>query len=134
MDLKGHYHFCENPDCDLVYFDCVTGVLFKREQLINRVTIKDENPKTPLCYCFKVLKEDALKELSEKGSTDVVAMIQERMKGHGCQCEKLNPREGCYLKDIETWLMKQGIDPKEQNEPSSGCCSSSGTKSGCGCG
>lgn len=104
VDQGGHYHFCATPACAVVYFDCVSGTLFKQEHLINRVTVKDNHPKTPLCYCFKVLKEDALQELSETGTTDVVAMIRERMKKHGCQCVKLNPRGGCCLKDIDTWL------------------------------
>jgi hypothetical protein len=104
IDKDGPYHFCENPDCDVVYFNCVSEKHYKKKQLSNRVTIKDEHPKTPLCYCFNVLKEDALKELDETGNSDVVAMIKKSMKNHGCRCEKLNPRGGCCIKDIEKWL------------------------------
>ncbi len=127
----------------MVYFDRVNGSLFKREHLINRVTIKDEHPKTPLCYCFKVLKEDALKELAQTGTTDVGVIIRERMKERGCQCEKFNPRGSCCSKDIEAWLIKQGVDPQTSRQASAccdsdddaygGCSSESGTKDGCGC-
>ncbi|MBF0381965.1 MAG: hypothetical protein HQL69_13160 [Magnetococcales bacterium] len=135
IDPNGQYHFCENPDCNVVYFDCIGGSIFTTDKLINRVTIKDEHPDTPLCYCFKVLKKDALKELATSGSTDVIAMIKEGMKKHGCQCEKLNPRGSCCLKDIEGWLASKGIDPKNQSKPASGCGSSSGEnrQGGCGC-
>ncbi|MBF0445101.1 MAG: hypothetical protein HQL68_05890 [Magnetococcales bacterium] len=104
VDNGGNYHFCENPQCDVVYFDCVSESLFKQEHLINRVTIKDEHPKTPLCYCYKVLKEDVLNDFEKTGTTQVVAKIKKSMKKHGCQCEKLNPRGGCCLMDIEAWL------------------------------
>ncbi|MEG3639975.1 putative iron-sulfur cluster-binding metallochaperone [Magnetococcus sp. PR-3] len=121
VNEHGHYHFCESPSCPVVYYDALSESVFTQDQLINRVTIKDDHPKTPLCYCFKVLKEDALKELAQQGTTDVIAMIQERMKKHGCQCEKLNPRGGCCLQDIKQWLAQQGIHPESQSTPSSGC-------------
>nr|CRH04329.1 Conserved protein of unknown function [Candidatus Magnetococcus massalia] len=131
VDGDGHYHFCETPNCNTVYFELERGQQFELEQLINRVTIKDKDPKTPLCYCFKVLKEDALREWAESGSCDVVAMIQQRMKRHGCQCEKLNPRGGCCLQDIENWLIKQGLEPTKQSKPQAGCESGQNHSDGC---
>ncbi len=104
------YHFCENPDCDVVYYSGNDSRVFTTEVLKNRVTIKDESPETPLCYCFKVLKKQVLEEIARTGTTDVYQTIQSRMKpGQSCFCEKSNPRGDCCTADIAHWLEAQGV-------------------------
>ncbi|MEG3639313.1 hypothetical protein [Magnetococcus sp. PR-3] len=121
----GHYHFCETPTCDVVYFSCDGKQQFTTAQLINRVTVKDEDPKTPLCYCYRILKQHALKQLEKQGNTDVVAMIKARMQERPSQCLKFNPRGRCCTGDIEQWLQKQGVELAEKNEGDDRCCSKS---------
>ncbi len=124
LDPQLQYHFCENPACDLVYYDTTQSVEFTTDQLKNRVTLKDEDLETPLCYCFKVLKRQALEEIARTGTTNVFAIIQSRMKpGQNCFCEKSNPRGDCCTKDVAAWLRAQGITVEiPESSVNSGCC------------
>ena len=121
------HHFCENPDCGVVYYNGENKMVFRTDDLINRVTIKDESPETLLCYCFKVLKKHALEQLARTGATDVFQTIQSKMKpGQGCFCEKANPRGDTCVKDAKAWLGQQGIavhDPVATEEYRGSCCS-----------
>ena len=117
FDTKLDYHFCENPECDVAYYNMQNTSVFTVEDLKNRVTVKDASPETPLCYCFKVLKRHALEEIARTGTTNVYQTIQEKMKpGQSCFCEKANPRGDTCMKDIEAWLDIQGIT-RESNFP-----------------
>ncbi len=110
LDPDGSYHFCENPDCDAVYYNEKDTRVFGKDDLIHRVTVKDNSPDTRLCYCFKVLKRQALEEIAETGSTNVAQIIQAKMKpGQSCFCEKANPRGDTCIKDINDWLAQQGV-------------------------
>lgn len=104
------YYFCDNPNCDAVYYNAHDSTVFTTADLKNRVTIKDESPETPLCYCFKVLKKQALEEIAKTGKTDVFQQIQNKMKpGQSCFCEKANPRGDTCSQDILDWLEQQGL-------------------------
>ncbi len=134
FDPERPWHFCENPDCSVAYYNEDDRSVFTLGDLKNRVTIKDDSPETPLCYCFKVLKKQALAEIAATGSTNVFRSIQAKMKpGQSCFCEKANPRGDTCARDIREWMLAQGIDPDGQDlkdnpvaeEQSSGC--------GCSC-
>jgi hypothetical protein len=109
------YHFCETTECLVVYYHGadqgnVPGSIFTMDQLINRVTVKDDDPTTPLCYCFKVCKGEALAEIGEKGTVDIKGLMNRRRKpGQSCFCEKSNPRGHCCTGDIKGWLADQGV-------------------------
>lgn len=122
----GHYQFCENPDCDTVYFSDNGQQSFATEQLINRVTCKDPSPETPLCYCYKISKGDALNEYRESQQSTVLATIMQKMAEKACFCDKSNPRGACCTTDIKNWLKGQGIaqSESEPTESGSGCSSS----------
>ncbi|MBF0187113.1 MAG: hypothetical protein HQL50_04225 [Magnetococcales bacterium] len=125
---EGVYTFCESPNCPVVYYHSDqqqnpgnTGMLFTVEQLINRVTVKDDSQKTPLCYCFKVLKGEALDEIARTGSVDIIALMNRRRRpGQECFCEISNPRGDCCTEDIRNWLTAQGLDV-DRNEDLCGC-------------
>lgn len=131
LDSDTAYHFCESPECDVVYYNDHDTSVFHTADLVHRVTIKDDAPDTRLCYCFKVLKQQALDEIAQTGTTNVFETIQSRMKpGQSCFCEKANPRGDTCVKDIRTWLEQQGVvtghsepDPISIGETASnGCC------------
>ena len=119
------YSFCDNPDCNTVYYSESGSSVITTDELKNRVTLKDDSPETPLCYCFKVLKKQALEEIARTGTTDVFRQIQEKMKpGQSCFCEKSNPRGDTCVKDIKSWVKAQGIDVIEPGieKPTNSCC------------
>lgn len=115
------YHFCDSPECDVVYYNEQESSVFTTDELKNRVTIKDDSPETPLCYCFKVLKKHALEEIARTGTTDVFKSIQAKMKpGQSCFCEKSNPRGDTCVKDIVSWLDEQDISVEKKVEETLG--------------
>ena len=134
-----NHFFCENPTCEVAYYNDRDRSVFTVEDLNNRVTIKDDSPDTPLCYCFKVLKRQALEEVARTGTTNVFQNIQAKMKpGQSCFCEKANPRGDTCSKDILGWLAKQGLAADSGAERSerqgTACCKpASRPSSGGGC-
>lgn len=131
LDPKGSYHFCENPDCEVVYYNEQDISVFTTDETVHKVTIKDASPDTRLCYCFKVLKRQALEEIARTGTTNVFATIQAKMKpGQSCTCEKANPRGDTCSKDILNWLEEQGVaaagtvpaDEVAEQTSTGGCC------------
>ncbi|NOR52299.1 MAG: hypothetical protein GQ470_06725 [Gammaproteobacteria bacterium] len=118
------YHFCENPTCDTVYFNRDGEQIFTTEQLINRVTCKDPSPETPLCYCFKITKGDALYEYQDSHQSSVLEVIEEKMGERSCFCDKSNPRGICCTTEIKVWLKAKGIEGNESPSTDS-CCGSS---------
>ena len=110
------YCFCENPECDLVYYRVGSGQGFSTADLINRVTLKDEHPDTRLCYCFKISKGEVLARKERDGMVDVGALFRERKGDKACFCDKSNPRGACCTGDINRWAQSHGIDEIE------GCC------------
>ncbi|MES9826381.1 MAG: hypothetical protein ABW127_18325 [Candidatus Thiodiazotropha endolucinida] len=132
LDPARNYHFCDNPDCDVVYYNDQDTSVFRTHEVKNRVTIKDDSPETPLCYCFKVFKKHALEEISRTGTTNVFQRIQAKMRpGQSCFCEKSNPRGDTCTQDIKDWLETQGITNHEAipMTQSGSCCGNTG--SGC---
>ena len=128
FDPELDHYFCENPACDVAYYNGRDDSVFRIDELKNRVTIKDDSPQTPLCYCFKVLKQQALEEIARTGTTNVFQTILAKMKpGQSCFCEKANPRGDTCSKDILAWLDAQGIRPggggSDEPVKPSGCCS-----------
>jgi hypothetical protein len=48
------YYFCEDPDCEVVYFAQDDSVIYK-SALRTKVGIKDKSNHALLCYCVTVL-------------------------------------------------------------------------------
>ena len=93
-DSKGRrYYFCNDPDCDVVYFGDDDSVILK-SQLRTIVGVKETTDHARFCYCFGVTKADyehnpAIKDF-------VVAQTKAGM----CSCETSNPSGRCCLKDF----------------------------------
>lgn len=109
IDLRSEYFFCLSSQCKTVYYDSSGTHTFNVDQLINLVSCKDEAPEVPLCYCYKINKGDVLKELKTQGESRVIEYIQNSMQKKTCFCDKSNPRGGCCLDEIRSWLLKMDI-------------------------
>ncbi|MEW8254245.1 MAG: hypothetical protein AB2747_07820 [Candidatus Thiodiazotropha taylori] len=88
-----HYYFCDDPNCDVVYFGNDDSVINKR-QLRTRIGVKEQGSSDLLCYCFGVSREDYQHNPDSK---DFV--IAQTKMGH-CSCETSNPSGRCCLKDF----------------------------------
>ena len=99
-----HTYFCPTPTCATVYFQPADQSSYSQQQLIKRVTRKDDHPNTPLCYCYKITKGAVTEQIRSTGSTNVIAQIQAHMQQHPCFCDKSNPSGRCCLDEVHAWL------------------------------
>lgn len=88
-----HYYFCDDPECNVVYFGDDDSVILK-SQLRRHVGVKEKIGDELLCYCFGVSKADFLCNPSTKNY--VIAQT----KSGSCSCETSNPSGCCCLKDF----------------------------------
>jgi hypothetical protein len=87
------YFFCEDPNCDVVYFGEDHSTITK-SQLRTQVGIKELSNDTPACYCFDVSKTDALND------PEIRKYVISQTKQAQCACDVRNPSGRCCLKDF----------------------------------
>lgn len=96
---ENQWFFCDQPDCDVVYFDA-SGKTITKDSLNIRVGVKErESPRT-VCYCFNHTVESIRDEIETAGQSTVVASIAARVNAGECRCELLNPKGVCCLGDV----------------------------------
>ena len=86
------YFFCDDHDCDVVYFGEDDSTIRKGE-LRTLVGVKQTSTDTPLCYCYGIAKSDA----DMPGVRDYVV---EQTRAGNCACETRNPSGRCCLRDF----------------------------------
>lgn len=93
QDRSVRYFFCDDPDCDVVYFGDDDSVILK-SQLRTRVGVKEADDDALLCYCFDITKADALDDPAIRDS------VVDKTRQGLCSCETSNPSGRCCLKDF----------------------------------
>jgi len=88
------YYFCDNPDCDVVYFGEDSSVITQSE-LRTTVGVKSVSKNALICYCFGVNKADFIKKPELKN------YVIEQTKESVCFCEIRNPSGKCCVKDFD---------------------------------
>lgn len=95
------YYFCEARDCDVVYFASdAQAPIFRRGDLLVRVSAKEESDPTQVCYCFGFTRKDIENEIAETGRSTVADRITTEVKAGNCACEVKNPSGKCCLGDV----------------------------------
>ena len=87
------YYFCDDPDCEVVYFGEDDSVISKSE-LRTVVGIKACLPDSLTCYCFGVSKLDVQRHPAIRD------FIVDKTKSGFCSCDTSNPSGHCCLKDF----------------------------------
>lgn len=87
------YYFCDNPDCDVVYFGYDNSII-RKDQLRTKVGIKETSDDGLICYCFGVSKSDL------KTNELAKSFVIEQTKNSQCSCTTHNPSGRCCLKDF----------------------------------
>ena len=90
---KQDYYFCDDAECDAVYFGLDDSVITKSE-LRTQVGIKEKDEEALICYCFGVSKSAA------KQNSELKPYIVQQTKVGNCSCETSNPSGRCCLKDF----------------------------------
>ena len=87
------YYFCEDPECEVVYFG-LKGSIINKFELRTIVGKKEDSEDAPLCYCFGISKALA------KNYPLIKAFVTQQTKEHNCSCDVKNPSGRCCLKDF----------------------------------
>lgn len=87
------YYFCDDPECEVVYFGEDLSVINKSE-LRTLVGVKNNKPDRTICYCFGVSMDQAI------ASENIKKFVIQETKEHACSCETRNPSGKCCLKDF----------------------------------
>lgn len=87
------YYFCDDLNCDVVYFGEDDSVITKTE-IRTTVGIKERKPDALTCYCFGVSNLEAQQHSAIR---DFIAC---KTKAGICSCETSNPSGRCCLKDF----------------------------------
>lgn len=87
------YYFCDDPDCDVVYFG-IDNSTIKKNQLRTQIGIKETSEDAMTCYCFGVSKAEA------KTDNKAKAFVIEQTRNSTCACTTHNPSGRCCLKDF----------------------------------
>ncbi len=105
------FSICENPNCEVVYFNASGSRTLKRADVKTRVTFKEKDAPRPLCYCKQVTEEDVVKAIDGGVSSFEEVRIATGIGGGG-QCKVTNPAGRCcsrnYRPFIERELKKRG--------------------------
>lgn len=87
------YYFCEDPNCEVVYFGADDSVVSK-SRLRMLVGVKEREGNAMLCYCFGVSRADFERMPSIRD------FVVGQTKVGYCSCETSNPSGRCCLKDF----------------------------------
>lgn len=94
------YRFCLSPDCPVVYYSETGNSVFTKEELSEKVTIKEKDDPLPICYCFNFFRHDVEKEIKSTGKTTIPDFISAQVKAGNCFCEHTNPQGTCCLGNV----------------------------------
>lgn len=103
------FHFCTSPECGVVYYNKNGNECFYEGDIKAKVTIKNDDPTTPLCYCHKYKKGDALEDIKQLDPKAVVKKIKGIISRDKSFCQKANPKGSCCTSDIKSWLAERNI-------------------------
>jgi len=87
------YYFCDDPDCNVVYFG-LDNATIEKEQLRTVVGIKEKSEQALICYCYGVSKKEA------QTNSHAKEFVMEQTKNSLCACATRNPSGRCCLKDF----------------------------------
>jgi len=121
------FSFCTEPGCDTVYYADNGKEAFGQADVKSKVALKNDDPRTPLCYCKKLLKKDVL-QMIENREPGIAAKVRTIISEGKSFCEKSNPRGVCCTEDVKAYLSDRGISWEEprislfSSTPPSSCC------------
>ena len=77
------YRFCDDSDCDVIYFDSHGNVVLKKH-LREQVGIKEfgKSADFPVCHCFNFRKSDIEKDIETTGATSIPTTISLYIKSN----------------------------------------------------
>jgi len=90
------YYFCNDPDCDVVYFGEDQRTLVRSDLRVG-VGQKSRGQNRTICYCFDVQLSDLA---SEDSLLQSKSFVIEQTRQSSCDCKIRNPSGKCCLSDF----------------------------------
>lgn len=90
---ENKYYFCDDAECDVVYFGLKGSLIYKYE-LRTIVGTKETDGDALVCYCFGISKSLAAQ------NSEIKTFVTLQTKKHNCACDIRNPSGRCCLKDF----------------------------------
>lgn len=87
------YYFCDDPDCDVVYFGQDDSII-EKSSLRTRVGTKERSGTAMICYCFGISRDCSI------NNPDTKTFVIDQTRNHVCSCSTSNPSGRCCLKDF----------------------------------
>lgn len=87
------FYFCDDPECDVVYFALDDNVIYTQE-LRSMVGVKSRKTDSTLCYCFDITFEQA------SINPGLKKYVADKSAQKLCECCTRNPSGKCCLKDF----------------------------------
>ncbi len=100
------YSFCDNPECEVIYFTSSGMRVLKKEDVKTRVTFKEKTSPRPLCYC-KQVTEEAVVEAIENGAKTFEEVKKATGIGGGGQCKITNPAGRCCSRNYKPFIERE---------------------------
>lgn len=95
------YYFCEDKECDAVYFPLdPQAPIFYRAELNVRVGAKEKADPIPVCYCFGFTRKNIHDEIAKTDRSTIGERISAEVKAGNCACEMKNPSGKCCLGSV----------------------------------
>lgn len=91
-----HYFFCDDPDCEVVYFGDDAQVIL-RDEVRQIVGQKSTASDKPVCYCFDIMLADLQ---TKEDRFALKNYVTEQTRNATCDCEIRNPSGKCCLPDF----------------------------------
>jgi len=98
------YYYCNEPDCDIVYFSGNSSSSFTTNDVVVKVFSKDTGDDVNVCYCYGWTRGRIKTELEETGVSTAAMSIAKLVKAGTCTCDLRNPKGECCLGDVNTFV------------------------------
>ncbi|MDH7508688.1 MAG: (2Fe-2S)-binding protein [Methanomassiliicoccales archaeon] len=100
------FYICENPECDVVYFNQSSSKVLRKADVKTRVTFKEKDSPRPLCYCKQVTEEEVLKAIAN-GARNFEEVKKITGIGGGGFCKFTNPAGRCCSRNYKPFIEKE---------------------------
>ncbi len=98
------YYYCNDPECNIVYFSNENVPLFTIDDIKIKVFTKDKGDDVNVCYCFDWTRGRIKDEIEHTGSSTASFQIAKEIKNGNCTCDIKNPKGECCLGDVNTFV------------------------------
>ncbi|HEY5562888.1 MAG TPA: (2Fe-2S)-binding protein [Clostridiaceae bacterium] len=100
------YYLCMDENCDIVYYDLNSGIIFSKQQVKVPIWFKDDaNPKYA-CYCSKVTEEEVINAVVKDGATIMSQVLKITGAMSEPNCQNNNPLGQCCHKIVQEAINK----------------------------